>query len=343
MHPDWLAFLARRGANIADGAVRDFGDPPRERAAAAAGSIVADISHYGLLTAAGADARAFLHSQLSCDVEGLPEGAAVYGAYCTAKGRVLANFLLWSAVGTFFMLLPRALAPGIRKRLQMFVLRSKVVLEERADDRVVLGLAGPAAAEPLAALVNAVPTEPLQVAHGEDATAIAIHGGRFVMVAPVARTPAIWDLFAATLTPVGAPWWEWLEITSGLPWITAATQDQFVPQMANLELVGAVNFRKGCYPGQEIVARMQYLGKPKRRLFLAHVDAATSPASGETLVADDAGDQSAGTVVNVAPAPEGGFDLLAVVQTASADGGTVRLGSPAGPALRFRPLPYPVT
>ncbi len=343
MHPDWLAFLARRGANVADGAVRDFGDPPRERAAAAAGSIVADISHYGLLTAAGADARAFLHGQLSCDVEGLPEGAAVYGAYCTAKGRVLANFLLWSAAGTFFMLLPRALAPGIRKRLQMFVLRSKVVLEERGDDPVVLGVAGPAAAAPLAALVNAVPTGPLQVAHGDGVTAIAIHGGRFVVVAPVARAPAIWDLFAAALTSVGAPCWEWLEITSGLPWITAATQDQFVPQMANLELVGGVNFRKGCYPGQEIVARMQYLGKPKRRLFLAHVDAETSPAPGEALVADGAGDQAAGTVVNAAPAPEGGFDLLAVVQTASADNATVRLGSPAGPALRFRPLPYPVT
>ena len=126
-----------------------------------------------------------------------------------------------------------------------------------------------------------------------------------------------------------------------MPWITAATQDQFVPQMANLELIGGVSFRKGCYPGQEIVARTQYLGKPKRRLFLAHVDAEASPAPGDTLVADG-DEQSAGTVVNAAPAPNGGFDLLAVVQTASADSATVRLGSVRGPALRFRPLPYAV-
>jgi tRNA-modifying protein YgfZ len=342
MHPDWLAVLAARGAHVVDGIVRDFGDAPGERAATAAGSIVADLSHYGVLAASGGDARGFLHGQLSCDVEGLAEDAAVYGAYCTAKGRVLANFLLWFEAGTFFMLLPRALAPGIRKRLQMFVLRSKVTLDDRSDALVVLGVAGPAASAALTTLVPAEPTAPLKVARGSGVTAIAIHGGRFAVVAPVAQAPAVWERFAG-LTPVGAPCWEWLDIANGLPWITAATQDQFVPQMANLELIGGVNFRKGCYPGQEIIARTQYLGKPKRRLFLAHVDAAADPAPGAPLVADGAGDQSAGTVVNAAPAPEGGFDLLAVVLTANADTATVRLGSATGPPLRFRPLPYAVS
>ena len=343
MHPEWLSFLASRGANVADGAaVRDFGDAPRERAATAAGNILADLSHYGVLAVGGADARAFLHGQLSCDVEELDDDVAVYGTYCTAKGRVLANFLLWAEAGTFFMLLPRSLASGIRNRLQMFVLRSKVTLEDRSDALAVLGAAGAAAAGTVAWLVGSVPTAPLKLARGGDATAIAIEGGRFVLVAPVAQAPAIWDRLAGPLTPVGAPCWEWLEIANGLPWITAATQDQFVPQMANFELIGGVNFRKGCYPGQEIVARMQYLGKPKRRLFLAHVDGEASPAPGESLVADGAGDQAAGTVVNAAPAPDGGFDLLAVVQTASADAATVRLGSATGSALRFRPLPYAV-
>jgi folate-binding protein YgfZ len=341
MHSEWLAFLGSRGANVADGGVvRDFGDPARERAAAAGGSIVADLSNYGLLAAAGADARAFLHGQLSCDVEGLADDAAVYGVYCTAKGRVLANVLLWTEAGTFFMLLPRSLAAGIRNRLQMFVLRSRVTLDDRSGSLAVLGTAGPAAAGAVAALVGASPTAPLKTARSGDTTAIAVDGGRVVLAAPVAQAPAIWDRLAGRLTPVGAPCWEWLEIASGVPWITAGTQDQFVPQMANLELVGGVNFRKGCYPGQEIVARTQYLGKPKRRLFLAHVDAEVSPAPGASLVAD--GDQPAGMVVNAAPAPDGGIDLLAVVQTASAEAATVRLGSSTGPALRFRPLPYPV-
>lgn len=342
MHPEWLASLASRHANVADGVVRDFGDAARERAATAAGSVVADLSHYGVLAASGADARAFLHGQLSCDVDGLADDAAVYGAYCTAKGRVLANFLLQAEAGTFFLLLPRSVASGIRKRLQMFVLRSKVTLDDRSEALAVLGAAGPAAARAVAGLVGTAPTVPLKVARGSDATVVALDGGRFVLVAPVAQAPAIWDRLAGPLTPVGAPCWEWLEIANGLPWITTATQDQFVPQMANLELVGGVNFHKGCYPGQEIVARTQYLGKPKRRLFLAHVDAEASPAPGDSLVAGGAGDQSAGTVVNAAPAPGGGFDLLAVVQTASADTATVRLGSATGPALRFRPLPYAV-
>ena len=341
MHPDWLALLASRGATVVDGVVRDFGDAPRERAATAAGSIVADLSQFGLLAAAGADARAFLHAQLSCDVEDLAEDVAVYGVYCTAKGRVLANFLLWSEAGTFFLLLPRSLAAGIRKRLQTFVLRAKVTLADASDDRVAFGLAGAGARQAVMALAGTVPVGSLKIARGGGVTVLAIDDGRLVVIVPVAQAAAAWDRVAGALTPVGAPCWEWLEIAHGLPWITPATQDQFVPQMANLELIGGVNFRKGCYPGQEIVARTQYLGKPKRRLFLAHVDAEAGPAAGDTLVADG-GDQSAGTVVNAAPAPEGGFDLLAIVQTASADASTVRLGSAAGPALRFRLLPYAV-
>src|SRR5262245_58336494 len=342
MHPDWLVFLASRGASVTDGIVRDFGDAARERAATAGGSVVADLSQYGLLAAGGADARTFLHAQLSCDVESLADDTAAYGAYCTAKGRVLANFLLWSEGAAFLLLLPRALVPGIRKRLQMFVLRSKVTLTDRSDDLVVLGLAGTGSRAALQGLTGSAPAGLLTIARGGGVTGIEIDGGRFVAIVPVAQAAAAWERVAGELTPVGAPCWEWLEIAHGLPWITAATQDQFVPQMANLELIGGVNFHKGCYPGQEIVARTQYLGKPKRRLFLAHVDADASPAPGDALVADGGGDQSAGTVVNAAPAPQGGFDLLAVVQTASADAATVRLGSPGGPPLRFRPLPYAV-
>jgi folate-binding protein YgfZ len=346
MHPDWARFLASRGAGLAEGVVRDFGDAQRERAAAAAGSVVADLSQFGVLAAGGADARPFLHGQLSCDVEGLADGTAAYGAYCTAKGRVLANFLLWPEAGTFFLVLPRTLVPDLQKRLQRFVLRSKVALEDRSEALVLLGAAGPAAAGALAKVADAVPVPipaaPLQTARGADITTIALDRDRFAVVASVPRAPALWDRLAAVLAPVGTPCWEWLEIARGLPWITRATQDQFVPQMANLELIGGVNFRKGCYPGQEIVARTQYLGTPKRRLFLAHVEVDAPPAPGAPLVTDG-GERSAGTVVNAAPAPGGGFDLLAVVQTASAGSATVRLGSPTGPALRFRPLPYAVS
>jgi folate-binding protein YgfZ len=303
--------------------------------------VVAPLGEFGLLAFSGVDARDFLHRQLSCDVEGLPDDRAAYGAYCTPKGRVLANFLLWPEPEAFCMLLPRSILGGIRQRLQTYVLRSQVTITPLAD-RVVLGAAGALAAGAIAALVGPPPVAPLGVIRRGGVTCIALAGARFLLAAPGAAAPHVWGELAGALQPVGAARWEWLEIANGLPWIGAATQEEFVPQMANLELLGAVSFRKGCYPGQEVVARTQHLGRPKRRLYLAHVPADGAPAPGQPLFSDRLGEPSAGMVVNAAPAPGGGFDVLAVVQTASAGGDDVRLGSRSGAALEFRALPYAV-
>jgi folate-binding protein YgfZ len=151
---------------------------------------------------------------------------------------------------------------------------------------------------------------------------------------------ALWQKLATSCKPVGAPAWDWLMVQAGVPMVLPQTQDHFVPQMANMEILGGVSFNKGCYPGQEIVARSQYLGKVKRRLFLAHVDAAALP--GDELFSADLPDQSAGHVANAAAAPGGGCDVLAVVHTSSVDAGDVRLKSRDGAKLEFRPLPYPV-
>jgi folate-binding protein YgfZ len=336
----FVALLATRaGGIVADGVVRDFGDPLGELAATASGSVLAPLAQFGVLAFTGQDARDFLHNQLSCDVEGLTADAGAYGVYCSPKGRVLANFLLWREADALCMLLPRSIVAAIEKRLRMYVLRSKVTIEDRTSPLVVLGASGAAAADAVGGLVGTSPGTPLSVVRRGGVTAIALAATRFVVFAPAGDAPQVWGQLGRALRPVGAACWDWLEIASGFPWVTAATQDQFVPQMANLELLGGVSFRKGCYPGQEIVARMQHLGRPKRRLYLAHVPAEACPAAGEPLYGASLGDQAAGTVVNAAPAPGGGFDLLAVVQTASA-GETIRLGSPTGPELRFRALPY---
>ena len=343
MNSTWLTFLATRGARVENGVVADFGDATAELAAVASESILADLSALGVIAVAGADARAFLHAQLSCDVDGLQDTDSAYGAYCSPKGRVLANFLLWQESEAFHMLLPRALVRAIQMRLQMFVLRSKVTLADRSNDLVVLGISGSMAARAVASAVGAPPQRALQVARGDGCTMIALSTTRVVLAASVELAPTLWDRLTHTLKPAGTRCWEWLEISNGLPWITPATQDRFVPQMANLELIGAVNFQKGCYPGQEIVARLQYRGTPKRRLHLAHVRSDAMPAPGQELFSDDSSGQEAGMVVNAAPAPGGGFDVLAVVQTGSATRAKVHLGSASGPELRFRALPYPVT
>ena len=113
--------------------------------------------------------------------------------------------------------------------------------------------------------------------------------------------------------------------------------------MANFELIGGVNFKKGCYPGQEIVARMQYLGKLKRRMYLAHIDSGTAPQPGDELFSADMEGQASGMIANAAPAPGGGYDALAVIQTSSRESQTVHWKSLQGEALQFLPLPYPLS
>jgi folate-binding protein YgfZ len=339
----WQDLLLARGARIDAGVVSHFGDAAAELRAARDGGIVAPLNHLGLISCSGEDAQAFLHGQLSNDVKQLTPEHSEYAAYCTAKGRMLANFLLWREAEAYYLQLARSLVPAMQKRLAMFVLRAKVKLVDASESRLVLGLAGAAAAAALRELFPTLPEKAHQIVRDPArGSLIALPGGRFQLIAEPESAMHLWDQLAAVLTPVGAPCWEWLEIRSGIPLITPATQEQFVPQMANMELIGAVNFQKGCYPGQEIVARTQYLGQLKRRMVLAHVAGEFMPQPGDELFSTALEGQASGMVVNAQAAPDGGYDLLAVIQTASITQATVSLKSADGPTLSIRPLPYPV-
>jgi len=167
---------------------------------------------------------------------------------------------------------------------------------------------------------------------------VALDADRFVVYAPAEAAPRTFDLLAANAKPAGADAWEWTSIHAGIPVIVTATQEKFVPQMANLDLVGGVSFKKGCYPGQEIVARTQYRGILKRRMALAHADAAPL-APGQRLFSKAFGEQAAGEIVNAAPSPEGGTDFLVVAQIESLDSGDLRLDSPDGKPIEIRRRP----
>ena len=337
----WQDFLLERGARVEAGAVSHFGDAAAELRAARDGGILAPLAHLGLISCSGEDAQDFLHGQLSNDVKQLVPERSEYAAYCSAKGRMLANFLLWREDQAYCLQLARSLLPAVQKRLGMFVLRAQVKLADASESRPVLGLAGSAAAGALRALFPILPQGAHGVVHDPaKGSLIALPGARFQLIAKADAAERLWQQLATVLTPVGAPCWEWLEIRNGLPLITPATQDQFVPQMANMELIGAVNFQKGCYPGQEIVARTQYLGQIKRRMVLAHVAGAGSPQAGDALFNSEVDGQASGMVVNAQAAPEGGYDLLAVVQTASIAQGALHFGSADGPILSIQPLPY---
>jgi hypothetical protein len=168
---------------------------------------------------------------------------------------------------------------------------------------------------------------------------VALDATRFVLFAEPSRAAALWDRLAARATPAGSDAWEWSLVQAGIPTIVARTQEEFVPQMANFELVGGVSFRKGCYPGQEIVARMQYRGGLKKRMARVHLEDATRPQAGDPVYAASFGEQAAGMVVSAAPAPDGGYDALVVAQIESLERDELRLGSPGGARLEVRERP----
>jgi folate-binding protein YgfZ len=289
-------------------------------------SIVRTLRLAGLRVA-GPEAASFLHNQLSTDVEGMAAGDAGWTSYNSPKGRILATPLLWRREeAEFIAYVPADIAEPLRKRLAMFVLRAKVSVALRAG-RVVDGVVGPDAGAALDAALGSAPAP----GHGLVAGAtdvVALPDGRYLADGERALDIAGED--------VPASHWEWLGVRAGVAQIGAATQDLFVPQTANLDLVGAINFRKGCYPGQEIVARMQYLGRLKERLFAFRVEG-DAPAPGSRIVA---GGESAGTVVNAAPAPGGGSELLAVASLAAMERGGLALDD--GRALATIALPYDV-
>lgn len=342
MNSRWTDFLLSQGASIRDGAVSGFGDSARELAAAQSGSIVAPLSHIGLIEATGPDASAFLHAQLSSDVAALQPWRAQRSSYCSPKGRVLANFILWREPESFRLLLARDLSAAICKRLGMFVLRSRVKLEDASERCVVLGISGSNAHAALERSFGTVHSDELEVSNTAAGTIIGLGNARFVALLTADSAESTWKALSQSLTAAGDAAWRWQDIRAGTPLLSAATQDQFVPQMANLELVGAVNFRKGCYPGQEIVARTQYLGKLKRRLYRFHTESAAVPSAATGLFSAETAEQACGIVVDAVPAPGGGVDLLAVVQSDVVTSPSLRLGSGSGPELRILDLPYAI-
>ncbi len=285
----------------------------------------------------GPDAAAFLHGQLSTDVVAMAPGTTGLSSYNSPKGRVLATLLLWRrGPESFVALVATDLAAALRKRLSMFVLRAKVTVSDAAAGKILVGAGGDGAAAALAHALDVARAAGVAAADGD---VIALPDGRAVAIAAAEDATAF--LADTGLRVVEPAAFEQLGIRAGVPVVTHATQDRFVPQALNLDLLDGVHFRKGCYPGQEIVARMQYLGRLKERLFAFRV-AAPAPAAGTALHAADTPEPAMGTVVNAVAVDGGGCELLAVASYDGAARGTLRLGSPAGPLLNALPLPYAV-
>ncbi|MBL8429747.1 MAG: folate-binding protein YgfZ [Dechloromonas sp.] len=332
MNPHWRSFLeSTEGVFDNDSnELINFGDAARELLAASQQTVVVPLTHLGLIEATGDEARTFLHSQFTSDINHLADGQAQNAGWCTAKGRMQASFVAWRQGERYLLALSADLQEATQKRLQMFILRAKVKLAALTDSTIMLGLAGPQAEESLAGAGLPCPAEAMTIASADGATVIRLDTGRFVIVASESAMTRLWQKLTVKARPAGLPVWRWLDIRSGFPLVTLATKEEFVPQMADFEKIGGVSFHKGCYPGQEIVARTQYLGKVKRHLH--RLTSAQPLKAGDVLYSPDNPDQSCGTVMTVAPAPAGGYEALAVIQSNFA--GNVRLGSLQGPSVQ---------
>jgi len=299
------------------------------------------LDDLGLIVFDGPDARAYLHGQLTSDVNALTPERCQYAGYCTAKGRLLATFLLWQREDAYYLQVPGELRELLQKQLAKFILRSKVKARDASPDYVCLGVYGGAAGR-LARIVGAIPVAPCDVRHTIDATIIKLPVNRCLIVAPVSRASAILERLSECATAVERAIWSGLDIGAGVAVITRATQEEFVPQMVNLDLVGGVSFTKGCYPGQEIVARMHYLGRLKQRMYRARIESQDPPRAGDRLYSAAFGAQACGMIVNASPAAGGGYHALAVLQIEQARDANVHLKAVDGPALQFLQLPYPI-
>ncbi|CAL94210.1 YgfZ/GcvT domain-containing protein [Azoarcus olearius] len=338
----WTDHLALEGAKL-DTLSVSFADARSDAAALERGTVVVPLLHLGLIRSVGPDSTTFLHNLFSNDVAKLPADGAQWSSFNSPKGRMLASLLLWPEAEGHSLVMAADILPAMLKKLSMYVLRSKVKLNDAGETTVLIGVAGGDAAAVLQGAGLPVPAAPMQQVSAAAGRVVRVGEQAFVLAIDSAAASSVFTaLVAAGAHKAGTAAWQLAMIRAGVPLITAPTQEEFVAQMLNYDLIGGVNFKKGCYPGQEIVARTQYLGTVKKRLYRVALDADSVPTPGSDLYAPDFGEQSAGKVVNVAPSPEGGYEALAVLQNTSVEGGQLRYGSPAGAPVRVLDLPYPL-
>ncbi len=325
MNSDWSAFIASRP--VAEG----YPD-----------CALCDLSHLGLIRAAGPEAAAFLQGQLTNDTRLISPSRAQLSAWCSPKGRMMASFLVFQYGEDLYLQVGAERLDPVLKRLRLYVLRTRVELADASSALARVGLAGDCAP---AILGDPLPGEPFAVLRRGDLAIVRLPGDRprFEIAGPAGAVAALWQQAEGRAVRATPELWALLDIRAGVPTVFDETADAFVPQMANLQLIDGVSFTKGCYTGQEVVARMQYLGKLKRRMYYARIAAPEPPRPGTDLFATGSeSGQGTGKIVAAARSPGGGVEALAVVEVAGAEGGEVRLGGPEGPLLEFAPLPYAV-
>ncbi|MCK5523663.1 MAG: folate-binding protein YgfZ [Thiomargarita sp.] len=293
-------------------------------------NIITDLSHFGLIQVTGDDAQTFLQGQFTNDVRQVTAEKHQLNAWCTHKGRILISFRLLKRDNAYYLLLPQDSVASTIKRLHKYILRSAVKLEDVSDNLPRFGIAGVNSTKILTECLGYAPPSDVGASLTTDkVTVLTIQEKRYIVLGETVKNCEARQVDAAA--------WQRLDILAGLPQIVPKTAEAFVPQMINFHVIGGVSFKKGCYTGQEVVARMQYLGSLKRRMYLAKIEKGV-PQPGDALYISD-NDESVGKIVNAVAQPEGGAILLAVIKISDVNSHEIHWQDHI---LRLMELPYVV-
>ncbi len=303
-----------------------------------------DLSPLRFIKISGDDAETFLQGQFTSDIRKISPDHHQIGGYCNPKGRMLASFKIFLNQGAYILQLPDDTYEALLKRLSMYILRSQVTIEDISDQYIAIGLTGDCSTNILSAAFDMIPESPGDSVQQDGLTLMNIPGPapRFEIFGQSRDIEDMRQNISKLAKTADFALWSLLDIRSGIPTIFAGTVEAFVPQMVNMHLIDGVSFDKGCYVGQEVVARMKYLGELKRRMYLARADATTQPQPGDDLFSASGTEsgQGAGKVVMSAPSPDGGYELLAVIENGAIEAGKLHLGTNTGPKLEILTLPY---
>lgn len=300
-----------------------------------------DLSHLSLLKFSGSDAEQFLQGQLTNDIHQLTEGVSHLSGYCSAKGRLLAIFRAFRHNDAFYLQAPTEIIESLQKRLQMFIMISDVQLEAVSDQLTNFGVVGKEAASLLEAHFPTLSNRDNSVTPFGESFLICHPGEtpRYQIIGPLDEQKTLWSKLVSKAAVTDSTVWSLADINAAIPNIYLSTQETFVPQMINLHLVDGISFTKGCYVGQEVVARLHYLGKQKRNMYRATVTTESAPNAGDTLYSSsNESSQGAGTIVDVARKGQH-YQLLIVIPNDEADKNDVQL-SENGPTLEIKQPPY---
>ncbi len=342
MSDRWQDFLEDQGVTPGDDGYTHSGAENVDAFQKLSGDTICDLTHYAFVHAGGPDSGDFLQNQLTNDVESLDDGRATMAGYCNPKGRLICLFRIWRDGDGFVLQLPENLREASIERLRKYVLRARVEFGIRPE-HAAFGVCGKTVAKALERITGALPARENGLVRGGGLTIIRIAGDgrpRYQVTGPARDCMTAWQKLTRHATVVGSWTWARLDILAGIPNITSATSELFIPQMVNLDRLDSVNFKKGCYPGQEIVARMHYLGNLKQRMGRFRADTDIRPMPGDRVHSRDGG--ATGTVVDAQPGAGTGWDLLAVVRITDFDQQTLYLNGENGVKLFQQGVPYGV-